>query len=109
MPSFVSILANETTGISCMAQFSSVYRYTFNGSVIERFVCFNDVSENKTASATSSLILKHIKNFANCAKLADHTYDGAAATVCLLHLAECKAKLKMFIRKLFLYTATLMS
>ena len=76
MSSFVSILAGETTDISCKAQFSLVYRYIFNGNVIERFICFNDVSEDKLASAISSLILKHIKNFANCGtKLVAQTYD----------------------------------
>ena len=76
---FVAILADETTDISCKSQFSLVYRYIFNGSVIERFICLNDVSENKTASVISSLILDHIKNFADCGnKLAAQTYDGTA-------------------------------
>ena len=79
MSPFVSILADEATNISCKAQFSLVYCYIFNGNVIERIVCFNDVSDDKSASAMSSLILKHTKNFANCdTKLVVQTYDGAA-------------------------------
>ena len=79
MSPFVSILADETTDISCKVQFSLVYCYIFNGSVIERFICFNDVSGDKSASAISSLILKYIKYFANCGtKLVAQTFDGAA-------------------------------
>ena len=55
MSPFVLVLADETTDISCKAQLSLVYRYILNGSVIERFICFNDVSGDKSASAISSL------------------------------------------------------
>ena len=81
---FVAILADETIDISCKSQFSLAYRYIFNGSVIERFICLNDVSENKTASVISSnyiksLILDHIKNFADCGNmLVAQTYNDVA-------------------------------
>ena len=76
MSPFLSILADETTNISCKAQFSLVYCYIFNGNVIGRFICFDNVSDDESTCAISSLILKH---FANCGtKLVAQTYDGAA-------------------------------
>ena len=70
-----------------------VYRYIFNGNVIERSICFSDVSDNKSASAISSLILKQIKNFANCGtKLVAQTYDGAAVMSSALNGVQSKIK-----------------
>ena len=93
MSPFVAILADETTDISCKAQFSLVYRYILNGNVIERFICFNDVSGDKSASAIASLILKHIKNFATCgAKLVAQTYDGAAVMSSAFNGVQSKIK-----------------
>ena len=93
MSPFVAILADETTDVSCKAQFSLVYRYIFNGNVIERFISFNDVSGDKSASDIASLILKHIKNFANCGtKLVAQTYDGAAVMSSALNGVQSKIK-----------------
>ena len=90
---FVAILADETTDISCISQFSLVYRYICNGNVMERFICFNDVSENKSASVISTLVLDHIKNFADCGnKLVAQTYDGAAAMSSELNGVQGKVK-----------------
>ena len=93
MSPFVPILADKTTDISYKAQFSWVYRYIFNGNVMERFICFNDVSEDNSASAISSLILKHIKNFANCGtKLVAQTYDDVAVMSSALNGVHSKIK-----------------
>ena len=93
MSPFVLISTDETTNISCKAQFCLIYRYIFNGNVIERFICNNDVSDDKSLSAISSLISKHIKNFANYGtKLVAQTYDGAAVTSLALNGVQSETK-----------------
>ena len=106
MSPFVSILTDETTDISCKAQCTLVYCYIFSGNVIERFICFNDVSGDKSASAISSLILKHIKNFANCGtKLVAQSYDGAAVMSSALNGVQSKTK-NVYPQTLFVHCYT---
>ena len=90
---FFAILADETTDVANKSQFSLVYRYANEGRVVERFVCFQDVSEDKTAAALSNLILSHIQTFSNCGeKLIAQSYDGSAVMASSLHGVQANIK-----------------
>lgn len=76
---FVSIQADETTDVSCRAQFSIIVRYIYKNEIVERFLGFYDVSSNKTAIGLSTKILEVLNS---CQigknKLVSQTYDGAS-------------------------------
>lgn len=76
---FVSIQADETTDVTCRAQFSIIVRYVYKNEIYERFLGFYDVSSNKTAIGLSRKILEVLNS---CKigknKLVSQTYDGAS-------------------------------
>ncbi|XP_065209889.1 zinc finger MYM-type protein 1-like [Planococcus citri] len=76
---FVSIILDETTDVSTKSQFSHVLRYvTEDGEVKERFICFTDVSKDRTANGLYDDIV-HFLNEMGCGeKLIAQTYDGAS-------------------------------
>lgn len=76
---FVSIILDETTDISMKSQLSHVLRYvTEDGVIRERFICFTDVSRNRTASGLFEDIINFLSSFGCEEKLIAQTYDGAA-------------------------------
>ena len=48
---FIAIMVDETTDVSVKAQLSIVFRYVHNGKIHERFLKFEDVSDDKKAAA----------------------------------------------------------
>ena len=66
-------------------------------------MCFQDVSEDKTAAAISDLILTHIQDFSNCGeKLVAQSYDGCAVMASSLHGVQANIKAS-FPRALFVH------
>lgn len=76
---FVSIILEETTDVATKSQFSRVLRYvTEDGKIKERFICFTDVSEDRTANGLYEDI-GHFLNEMGCnEKLSAQTYDDAS-------------------------------
>ncbi|KAJ4425750.1 hypothetical protein ANN_27946 [Periplaneta americana] len=75
----VAVLVDETTDVSNTAQFSIVLRYVHNGQTKERFIGFQDVSENRTAPEIAELIRQYVTEFDSNDKLFAQSYDGAAS------------------------------
>ncbi|XP_060855035.1 zinc finger MYM-type protein 1-like [Metopolophium dirhodum] len=78
---FVAIIMDETTDIVSKSQLSTVLRYinTIDGyEVVERFLGFTDVSEDRSAKALSEHVFSFISKYACEEKLIAQTYDGAA-------------------------------
>ncbi|XP_050292838.1 uncharacterized protein LOC126733546 [Anthonomus grandis grandis] len=78
---FVSVQADETTDISCCAQFSVILRYVCKNEIVERFLGFYDVSGDKTAVGLSNKILEVLKLCQVEKKLVSQTYDGASVKI----------------------------
>ena len=75
---FVSVLVDETTDVSTIAQLSIVLRYVYDGKTRERFIGFCDVSKDRTASSISEIIRQFLTEFSCNQKLIAQSYDGAA-------------------------------
>jgi len=72
---------DETTDIVSKSQLSTVLRYvnTINGiEVVERFLGFTDVSEDRSAQALSKHVFSFISKYACEEKLIAQTYDRPA-------------------------------
>lgn len=74
---FVSIQGDETTDVSCESQMSIIFRYVVDSNIVERFIGFFDVSQDKTASGLSNILLEAIKKWNISDKIICQTYDGA--------------------------------
>ncbi|KAJ4446703.1 hypothetical protein ANN_13400 [Periplaneta americana] len=79
LANYVAVLVDETTDVSNTAQFSIVLRYVHNGQTKERFIGFQDVSENRTAPEIAELIRQYLTEFDSNDKLIAQSYDGAAS------------------------------
>lgn len=90
---FVSVQADETTDVSCRAQFSIILRYIYNNEVVERFLGFYDVSSNKTAAGLSAKILEVLNSCQVTDKLVSQTYDGASV------MSGCRGGVQTIIRQ----------
>ena len=66
-----------------------------SGRVLERFVCFQDVSENKTASGIASVLLNLVEDFCITEKVVAQTYDGAAVMSSNLNGVQSVVKAKL--------------
>lgn len=75
---FVSIIVDETTDISHKSQLATVLRYVSDDKVEERFIKFEDVSFDKTATALFQLVKTTLEEYNVGNKLICQTYDGAA-------------------------------
>ena len=76
---YVAILLDETSDISCFSQLSTVLRYVNkHGDVCERFIKFNDVSNDRCAAAIADLSLAQLRELGCLEKLVAQSYDGAA-------------------------------
>ena len=90
---YVAILLDETSDISNASQLSTVIRYIKNdGEATERFICFDNISSDRSADA----LFSHIDNFISkndlSRKIVAQTYDGAA--VMAGHLGGLRAKVE---------------
>ncbi|CAF2038780.1 unnamed protein product [Rotaria magnacalcarata] len=76
---YVAILLDETSDIICLSQLSTVVRYVNkHGEICERFIKFNDVSNDRSAGAISDLSVRQLNLLGCLKKLVAQTYDGAA-------------------------------
>lgn len=89
---FFSWQIDETTDITCCSQLSVIFRYVFNGEVVERFAGFYDVSSGRTANDLFNFVIDKFSKFDLKNKLVAQTYDGAS--VMAGHLNGLQAKIK---------------
>lgn len=90
---FIAIVLDETTDVTNFSQVSVVIRYVkMNGSVQERFLGFQNVTEDRTANALYKIVLNIIKDIEADNKLIAQSYDGAA--VMAGHLGGLQAKVR---------------
>ena len=77
---FIAVEVDETTDVTQKAQISVVLRYVCQTSykVKEAFLGFDDVSDDRRASAIAKYVLERLDNFNCVEKLAAQTYDGAS-------------------------------
>lgn len=61
---YVAVIADETTDVSCKSQFSIVLRYIEESVIVERFVCFKDVTD-RTAKGLASALNLILNQFPN--------------------------------------------
>lgn len=90
---FFSVEVDDTTDISQKSQCSIIVRYVNGtGDIVERFLGFHDVSEDKTANGLFELMDRILGNFNYRTKLVAQCYDGAA--VMAGHLNGLQQKVK---------------
>ena len=87
---FIAVEVDETTDVTKKAQISVVLRYVCQTSykVKEAFLGFDDVSDDRRASAIAKYVLERLDDFNCVEKLAAQTYDGAS------ELNRVQAKIK---------------
>ena len=75
--SFVAVEVDETTDVTQKAQISVIFRYVCEASYIVKkaFLGFDDVSDDRRASAISQYVLGILQKFYSVEKLAVQTYD----------------------------------
>ena len=74
---FIGIQADETTDVSCKGQVVVIIRYTLEGEVKERFICFEETKE-KDANTLTKILTNILSRYNVKDKLVAQTYDGAA-------------------------------
>ncbi|KAJ4447663.1 hypothetical protein ANN_09670 [Periplaneta americana] len=79
LANYVAVLVGEITDVSNTAQFSIVLWYIHNGQTKERFIGFQDVSQNRTDPEIAELIRQYLTEFDSNNKLIAQSYDGAAS------------------------------
>lgn len=90
---FVAILLDDTPDLSNHSRLSTVLRYvTKSGIVKERFICFEDVSTDRSAKTLSELVFKCIQTWKCESKLVAQTYDGAATMARYLNALQAKVR-----------------
>ena len=76
---FISVQADETTDCAMHAQLSIIVRYVNGCKIIERFLGFHDVSDDKSATRLADVIENSLNSFDDVkSKLVCQIYDGAA-------------------------------
>ena len=92
--SFVAVEVDETTDVTQKAQISVIFRYVCEASYIvkEAFLGFDDVSDDRRASAIAQYVLGILRNFNSVEKLVAQTYDGASVMSSELNGVQAKIK-----------------
>ena len=95
--SFVAIEVDETTDVTQKAQISVIFRYVCKTSckIKEAFLGFDDVSDDRQASAIAEYIFKVLQKYNCVEKLVAQTYDGASVMTSELHGVQSKIKAKV--------------
>ena len=75
---FVSLMLDEATDITNSAQLSYVFRFSLNSKVFERFLGFENVSQDRSADALLQFVINLVQTHACENKIVAQTYDGAA-------------------------------
>lgn len=89
---YFSWQVDETTDIACRSQLSVVFRYVVNGTVVERFAGFYDVSSGRTAEDLFNFLIDKFGQYDLKNKLIAQTYDGAAVMASDLNGLQTKIK-----------------
>ncbi|KAL7634777.1 UNVERIFIED_CONTAM: hypothetical protein RMT77_015154 [Armadillidium vulgare] len=88
---FVSILLDEISDTSNCSQLSTVLRYITNDyELVERFIGFTDVSNDRSTDALANHVFRCVENLKCENRLIAQTYDGA--TTDTDNLSELRAK-----------------
>ena len=92
--SFVAVEVDETTNVTRKAQISVIFGYVCKASYIVKkaFLGFDDVSDDRRASATVQYVLGILQKFISVEKLATQTYDGASVMSSELNGVQAKIK-----------------
>ena len=92
--SFVAVEVDETTDVTQKAQISIIFRYVCEASYIvkEAFLGFDDVSDDRRASAIAQYVLEILQKFNCVEKLVAQTYDGASVMSSELNGVQAKIK-----------------
>lgn len=83
---------DETTDISCFSQMSVIFRFVYNGKLLERFFGFFNISEGRSANDIFNLLVDNFSQFKIETKLIGQTYDGAAVMAGELNGLQKKSK-----------------
>ncbi len=89
---FVAVEVDETTDITNKAQLSVILRYVSGSEVKEAFLGFDDVSDDRRATAISEYVLVVLDKFDCAHKLIVQTYNGTS--VMASHLNGVQAKIR---------------
>ena len=94
---FIAVEVDETTDVTQKAQISVVLRYVCQTSykVKEAFLGFDDVSDDRRASAIAKYVLERLDDFNCMEKLVAQTYDGASVMSSELNGVQAKIKEKV--------------
>ena len=94
---FIAVEVDETTDVTQKAQISVVLRYVCQTSykVKEAFLGFDDVSDDRRASAIAKYVLERLDDFNCVEKLVAQTYDGASVMSSELNGMQAKIKEKV--------------
>ena len=92
--SFVAVEVDETTDVTQNTQISVIFRYVCEASYIvkEAFLGFDNVSDDRRASAIAQYVLGILQKFDCVEKLVAQTYDGASVTSFELNGVQAKIK-----------------
>ena len=92
--SFVAVEVDETTDVMQKAQMFVIFRYVCEASctVKEAFLGFDDVSDDRRASAIAQYVLGILHKFNSVDKLVAQTYDGASVMSSELKGVQAKIK-----------------
>ncbi|KAK0143568.1 Zinc finger MYM-type protein 1 [Merluccius polli] len=75
---YFAIMVDESTDVSNAAQMSLILRYVSDEGVKERFLKFEDVTENKQAHNLAPAILNFLDSYECKSKVVAQSYDGPA-------------------------------
>ena len=92
--SLVAVEVDETTDVTQKAQISVIFCYVCEASYIikEAFLGFDDVSDDRRASAITQYVLGILQKFNSVEKLVAQTYDGASVMSSELNGVQTKIK-----------------
>ena len=92
--SFAAVEVDETTNVTQKAQISIIFRYVCEALYIvkEFFGRFDDVIEDRRASATAQYVLGILQKFNSVEKLVAQNYDGASVMSSKLNGVQAKIK-----------------
>ena len=76
---FLTIQVDETTDVSTKEQLSAIIRLDRNGEIVERFLKFVNVSQDRSAPAITAIVKEILNRYGESLKekLVMQTYDGA--------------------------------
>ena len=92
--SFVAVEVDKTTDATQKDRISVIFRFVCEASYIVKKVClgFDDVSDDRRASAIVQYVLGILQKFNSVEKLVAQTYDGASIMSSELNGVRAKIK-----------------